>query len=446
MCRSINFFCIIAVICGAPAAVTAADNSTQMTLAQAIAIAVEQNPTFKISELAIQEAEHRHRAAGADFLPKIGTSYVYQRLHEPPRIKAPAGSFYPDRINAVIGTQNRYQWDLHMVQPLFTGGELYHAYRLEKIGVDVARLKNLAARNELIYTVKVAYFTVLKAQKLRDVARQAVEDIASHAQTASDFFQQEMIAKNDLLEAQVRLAQAEQDLVRAEENVEGSRAAFNTILHRDVNAAVALVDVCDADQPASGLAENHALALQRQPVIGAIDAGIRQAETAVRLAQGTYFPKVFLHSSYVRQGNQADVRGTPYDDPEAWQISVQADWTFWEWGKKSNVVGEQRVKLREAQELKKEVVDAVLLQVKDAWLRCEEHFKNIGVARTAIARAEENVRIYRNRFDQQMATTTDVLDAQTLMTRAHSNYHAARYDYCISRAALARAVGVPSDQ
>jgi outer membrane protein TolC len=121
-------------------------------------------------------------------------------------------------------------------------------------------------------------------------------------------------------------------------------------------------------------------------------------------------------------------------------VGVNLDWTFWEWGKKGNVVGEQKVKLLQAQETKKAVTDTVLLQVKDAWLRCQENWKNIGVSRTAIERAEENFRIYQNRFEQQMSTTTDVLDAQTLLTHARSNYNNSLYDYFISRAMLENAV------
>jgi len=334
-----------------------------------------------------------------------------------------------------------YVWDIHLMQPVFTGGLLSSTYALEALGVDVARLRHEMARIELIYNVKAAYFSLLKAQKLQDVARQAVEQIAAHEKTAYDFFQQDMIAKNDLLEAQVRLAQAQQDLVRAEKAVALARAVLNRLLHQDVNTGIEILDTSDEQRLELALSESQTLAMQRQPVIREIDTSIRQAQTAVRLAQSTYFPKIFLVSTYLRQGNQADVRGTPYEDPEAWHVSVNLDWTFWEWGRKRHAVGEQKVKLLEAQETRKEVVDKLMLQVKDAWLRCQEHWKNIGVSRTAIARAEENFRIYKNRFEQQMATTTDVLDAQTLLTYAHSNYYAARYDYCVARAALEYAMG-----
>lgn len=438
MCRYIKLL-LAAALFMLPAA-AAADNATQLTLDRAIAIAIEQNPEFKSSGLGIAGAEHRKKAAGADFLPKAGTSYTYARLNEPPRFKMPAGDVYPQKINAVMGTQNVYQWDLHVVQPLFTGGEIYNKYKLEKLGVDVARLKNDTARDDLVYSVKATYFTVLKAQKLQEVARQAVAQIESHEKTARDFFEQEMIAKNDLLEAQVRLAQAQQDLVRAEESVEISKAMLNTVLHQDVNTPLSIEDMSDAQRLSLTLTDSQALALQQRPLIREIDTTIRQAHTGVKLARGTYFPKAYAVSSYRRQGNQADMRGTEYQDPEFWSVGVNLDWTFWEWGKKGNVVGEQKVKLLQAQETKKAVTDTVLLQVKGAWLRCQENWKNIGVSRTAIERAEENFRIYQNRFEQQMSTTTDVLDAQTLLTHARSNYNNSLYDYFISRAMLENAV------
>ncbi len=384
MCRCIKLLLAAALVL-LPAFAVAADNATRLTLEKAIALALEQNPGFKTAGLGIQGAEHRRKAAGADFLPKVGTAYTYSRLNEPPRLKLPPGDIYPQSINAVVGTQNVYQWDLHLVQPLFTGGEIYNKYKLEKLGVDVARLKNDTARNELMYSVKATYFTILKAQKLREVARQAVAQIQSHEKTASAFFQQEMIAKNDLLEAQVRLAQAEQDLVRADEGVELARATFNTVLHQDINTPVEIADMSGAEKLSLSLTEGQALAMQRRPVIQQIDMSIKQAQTGVKLAQGSYYPKAFLMSSYNRQGNQADVRGTLYQDPESWNVSVNLDWTFWEWGKKGNVVGEQKVKLLEAQETKKEVVDNVMLQVKATWLRCQENWKNINVSRTAIA-------------------------------------------------------------
>ena len=423
-----------------PAAASAAATAAQLTLDRAIEIALAQNPGFKSSELGIKEAELRKKAAGADFLPKLKTTYSYTHLSDPPEVKLPATSLVQMGSLSNMVSDDFSIFTVKAIQPLFTGGEIYNKYKLEKLGVDIARLKNDTQRNDLVYSVKATYFTVLKAQKLLEVARQAVAQIASHEKTARDMFEQEMIAKNDLLEAQVRLAQAEQDLVRAEQGVELAKAVLNTVLHQDVNTDVSLAAMDDAPGLMLTLTESQALALERRPVISEIDATIRQAQTGVKLAQGTYYPKLAFVTAYNRIGDHAATESMKYLDANTWSMTVNMDWTFFEWGKKGNVVGEQKVKLLEAQEIKKEVADKVMLQVKDAWLRTQENWKNIGVSRTAIARAEENFRIYQNRFNQQMATTTDVLDAQTLLTHAQSNYHTSLYDYFIARAMLENAV------
>lgn len=417
----------------------AEDNGT-LTVDRAVEIALKENPGFQSASLGIKEAEHRKKSAGADFLPKLRTAYSYTHLSDPPELKLPAMPFVQQALPNDAISDDFSIFRVMAVQPVFTGGEIYNKYRLEKLGVDVARLKRDTSRDDLVYSVKATYYTVLKAEKLLGVARQAVEQIQSHEKIAHDMFEQEMIAKNDLLEAQVRLAQAEQDLVKAEQAVELSKATFNTVLHRDVSAPVALADRTDARRLTMLLDESEALALSRRPVLRQIEAMIEQARTGVRLASGTYFPKVAFVTAYNRIGDHAATESMKYLDANTWSMTLNMDWTFFEWGKKSNVVGEQKVKLLEAQEAKKDITDRVKLQVKDAWLKSQENWKNINVARTAIARAEENFRIYQNRFSQQMATTTDVLDAQTLLTHARANYHNALYDYFISAAMLEHAV------
>ena len=89
-----------------------------------------------------------------------------------------------------------------------------------------------------------------------------------------------------------------------------------------------------------------------------------------------------------------------------------------------------------------EVVRGISLEVKDAYLRLREARDKIGVAQVAVEQAEENFRINAERFKEQVATTTEVLDAQTLLTQARSNYFNALSDYNIAWARLDRAMGI----
>jgi outer membrane protein len=339
-----------------------------------------------------------------------------------------------------VGPGSVYKFRAGLVQPLFTGGALFNQYRLEQLGVDVAKARSMIAREDIILNVKVTYFTVLKAEKMRTVAAQAVEQIRSHEQMARNFFEQEMIAKNDLLEAQVRLAQARQDLIRADNGVAISKASLNTVLHQDVNTPVEVTDAA-IDAPIHlGLPDCQALALQNRPLLKQIDYTIKQAERGVDLAKSSYFPKSYLVYNYNLQGDEPGVSGSEFQQAASWDVSISLQWTFWEWGKTYHQVGENRVKMQRAQEARKEIVDGISLEVKSAFLETRETHENIGVARDAISQAEENFRIYKERFDQQVATTTDVLDAQTLLSQARMNYNNALCDYNIARAKLEKAV------
>ena len=410
------------------------------TLEQAIAAAREKSPMLNSAALGIEEARHRKEAARTDFLPKLSTDYAYTRLNEPPEMRVPPSDAFPKGFKAAVGTDNIYKFRVGLVQPVFTGGVIINQYRLEKLGVDIAKVRKSLVNEDITLAVKVDYFNILKTEKMRDVAMQAVEQINSHEKQVRNFFKQEMVAKNELLEAQVRLAQAKQDMIRADNGVSVAKASFNTVLHQDVNTNVEVVDILNATPVHATLQECQITALQNRPLVKEIDLTIQQAQRGVDLVKSSYLPKAYVVSNYNLQGDTPGVDGTKFQEPASWDVTLNMQWTFWEWGKSYHQVGESRIRLKRAEEAKKEVVDGINLEVKTDYLDTQETYKNIGVARDAIAQAEENFRIYKERFDQQMATTTDVLDAQTLLSHARTNYNNALCDYHIARARLERAI------
>jgi len=84
----------------------------------------------------------------------------------------------------------------------------------------------------------------------------------------------------------------------------------------------------------------------------------------------------------------------------------------------------------------------VTFEVKAAYLLVRESEKQVFVAQKSIAAAEENFRINTERYREQVATSTDVLDAQILLTKAKSDYYTALGDYFINQARLERAMGI----
>jgi len=78
---------------------------------------------------------------------------------------------------------------------------------------------------------------------LREVARQSVEQLSSHANVAPQLLRSGADPKNDLLQSEVQLANGTQSLVRADNELEMARARFNTVLRRDINMPVKVEDI-----------------------------------------------------------------------------------------------------------------------------------------------------------------------------------------------------------
>ena len=417
---------------------TAAD---RLTLRESITIALDKSTSVRAADHGVRGADYERKAARTDFFPKVSTEHSYTRFNEDPFMKSPAGDFAPYPTEYKIGTKNRYQWNTYLTQPVFTGGALVSSYQIAKLGVGIARENFDRARQDIIMQVKEAYFNILKAGKLKAVALQAVEQVQSHVDVARAFYEEQVIPQNDLLEAEVRYAQVKQDLIRAENNVEIAQAQFNTVLRRSVNEPAVLEDILAYQAEMFSLDECQKEALQKRPELKEAALRLAQAQKGVHLAKSKYFPTVSVVANYQKMGDSSSLNGSPYEDDEMWAVSTVCSWDIWEWGKRSYQVSASKSFAAQAEEQKKQAGDIIVLEVKEAFLNVRESEKNISVAQTAIRQAEENFRLNKELYNEQMATTTDVLDAQTLLTQAQNNYYNALNDYHIFKAKLERAVG-----
>ena len=117
------------------------------------------------------------------------------------------------------------------------------------------------------------------------------------------------------------------------------------------------------------------------------------------------------------------------------------EWRFWAWGQSRDKIAAAKHFMKKTEEKQSELIDTIVLQVREAYLDIKESEYNIGVTEKAIEQAEEDYRINQSRFQAQLSTTTNVLDAQTRLSRARINYYNALYNYRISLMRLAWATG-----
>ena len=144
----------------------------------------------------------------------------------------------------------------------------------------------------------------------------------------------------------------------------------------------------------------------------------------------------------MKRGDDWDATGGEgISNPETWDVQAVASWDFWQWGRTAYDRKEKLSRLAQSKYRRTELFDNIHLEVKTAYLRTKESEQNIITIEKAIEQAKENLRITEEQYKEQVATNTDRLVAQTLLTETMTNYYSALYNYKIAKAVLFRGIG-----
>jgi outer membrane protein len=423
-----------------PAPVIAQETTGAFNLTQTIETALKANLSLKQSKEEVNAALATKKARTTNFFPTLRATYGYIRRDQETRqsLQGQQGQ----QTNVIINPEDEYNFITSFSQPIFTGFALINQYKIASMGLDVAEISEKLTRQDIILDAKNAYFSILKSQKLMDVAEDTVKQVTAQKEVAENMYQVGMSPLNDLLQSQVQLANDKQRFITAQNNLEISKSQFNTLLRRPVNAPVAIVDILDYTPFDQDINYCLAQANQNRLELQVADLEVQIAQKDYQLSKRNYFPSIDLTGTLTRRGTDWDVDGGEgIADKKFWDIRATASWDFWEWGRTRYGVKEKLSRLSQAKYSKENILDNIELEVKQAFLRTKESEKNITTIEKAIEQAKENLRITEERYKEQVSTTTDVLVAQTLLTETMTNYYNALYDFKIAKSVLYRAIG-----
>lgn len=437
--RNTTLSCLAAVFLLLLAEVGSAQTPAEaLSLKDTVELALKANLGIKRSQEEINAAEAVRHSSMTKFLPTLGTSYNVIYRNEERTQPSLLGAGRP----IVTSPQDQYTFTTSFTQPIFTGFGLINEYKLSDLGLDRTEVASKLTRQDVVLDAKNAYFSVLKNQKLLEVAQQTVTSITSQKEVSENFYKVGLSPLNDLLQSQVQLANARQQLTTAQNNLEIARTRFNTVLRRSVNTPVLLVEELDYGSFQASLDECLTEAQKNRLEIQVADLDIEIAGKQVKLTEKDYFPSVNFRGTYARTGDDWQAHGGEgISDSAGWNVEATATWDFWQWGRTGYGRKEKLARLAQSKYKKTEITDNINLEVKQAYLRTNEAEQNIVTIEKAVEQAKENLRITEEQYKEQVATQTDVLVAQTLLTQTMTNYYNALYDFKIAKAVLMRALG-----
>ncbi len=403
-------------------------SSPQLTLADCLRIAGENNRRIGIAGRRVLIADDRVDEVIASILPRLEAEGRFTARNNDAGVQRPGapGISFQERE---VGTAS-----LSAIVPIYSFGRAENAYDAAKLGVRVAELDAERVQQDLELAVRDAYFRLLEAQKIETVVAASIAVIDRQLEVARDFLAQDLVSRSDVLSAEVQLAEREQERILAANNVELARAALNRLLGLDVERRTQVQDVLETDPWEGELRTVLRLAIERRPDLEAARQRIAIAQAQYRGTRAEFFPVIYAFGSYNYTTDEFQLNDDWLSGGAAIEVPIF-----------DGRLQRSRREIDEAVDLRDERIDDVMLDVRQAYLDQRAAATRVPVARRAIELGEENLRIVADQYSQGLVTSVDVLIEEDRLSRARVSYYRALYAYHQAQARLINALGGPPE-
>lgn len=291
-----------------------------------------------------------------------------------------------------------------------------------------------AREKEVFLQVVEAYYGILEARKVLGAADEEIVQRTDHLRVARNLYEQGVVTRNDLLQAEVKLADSRQRRLAAANLMENRWLFLNYLTGQPLTFRADLEEK-DTHPPLPSPETAEEKALANRPELASLAKSVEAGEAEVAESRAGYYPELFARGSIDYAENSKVREQAIYAATVGLKVNLFDGFATTSRHRQAlENLGKQRDSLRLARE---QIRLELATSLNDARVAAER----IKTMETAIRQGEENLRINRDRYQAQVGTATDVIDAQTLLTQIRTDYFRAVFDYQVAAARVRKAMG-----
>ena len=438
-----------------------------LSLDEAIAVALTENPAMKAAEFEEKAATQERRAAIGLRMPKISVMGAYAYMSKDigfdfNEMKGPAkelagqilgsGLIPPEMIPSINGLLNplmNADWFLKVQDqslgfvggqvsvPIWLGGKINAANRAARINERTAAEQGNQTRNALISELVERYFGLALAMQVVEVRRQVVDGVRRHLEDAVALEKNGMIAQSERLYVEFKMSEAERDLQNAQSQVETIAAALNsTIGQTDDYQPVTAMFILERIEP---LDHFRTLAAERNPLLDQVDQKRRLAYEGVRAQRSSFLPQVVAMggmSFYDYQVSKVLPR---------WAVGVGVNFKLFDGLNREYKYSAAKQTVRRVEALQDKAGNDISVLVEKLYNQMENYRTQMASIEASLAFAEEYLKTKNAAFLEGMSSSTDLIDAELNLAKVKTERIEAAYRYDVSLAQLLEAAGISDE-
>lgn len=423
--------------------VYAAPPATGLTLPQAIAYALENNPELTIIEARLGQAQDQLQLAMAANYPQVKLGVSYQYSNNP--AEAFAMLISQRRLN-FAGTDFNHPGGVENFRPqvtatysLYRGGQDSHLREAAQLGTQAAELEQAVVRNRLVNHISAAYYAHLAALDAHQLSQRSVAAVQSELEQSQLRYQAGTVLKSDVLSLQVQVAEAKEAEIHAANAIEMALTMLKTLLGMSADEPLALKEALAQalPKPPEKFTELLAQAMAQHPELQAAQKRVAIAEQQLAAAKGAYLPRADAYVSY--GANSKDVDFSTNRDNVSIGVQVEVD-VFNGFATQAKVKKAEH-EVTAAQEAARQSRLQIENGLKSAQLNLQEALNRADVATVSVQAAEEALRLVNEQRQAGVVTVTRYIEAEVARDKAQTRQISARFDALRADAELKQAIG-----
>lgn len=393
-------------------------------LKEMIQIALKNNHYIKSKQYGVLSAEKDLSSAIGNFYPKLileekfttgdQTSYsVFTKLNQ--ETLSPASFLHP-------GSATNFQTVLSLEVPIYVR-ELHIMKESKKLSLYATSKEFERFQEEIAFNVFQTYLNVIKSKAFVNTAENSLKEAMEVYRVAKVRSESGVGLKSDELRAMVFLKDRETMLIKAKNDLEISKKTLGLILAENKSFDVK-DEVFSLEMSLPSIEDAIRTAIDSRKDLIAQNYNVENAQKYYELQKSRFYPKVFLSGSYYNDGRNLPLGS----DGSGYVVGVAMRWEFFD---KSRYDDEAKTRYQalSAKEMLKQFEKQIKYNVEVAYLNVIDAKKRLEVAKEAVKEGEETFRLIKLRYDNNLSTMVEILDAELSLVMARNNLIKAQSEY-----------------
>jgi len=416
-------------------------NVRPLSLNETIDMSLKNSPALKASSERNIQATTRVRQALDNKLPNINVSGSYLYLANPTiSTKAKAlggGTDSAGNKTAIPHIHQAMYGILNLSLPLYAGGKIRYGIESAKYLEQAASLDVEKDKESIILNTINAYVNLYKAEVTVGVIKDNLAQSRHQDSVFSRLEQNGLLARNDLLKSELQTSNIELTLLDAENNLKIANVNMDLMIGLP-ETTIIQTDVTEFDKKFSEktIDEYEQLALQNRKDVLALSFRKKAATSGIAIARADQYPTLALTGGYIAANLPHLITITNAVNVG---IGIQYNLSFW---KSKAQIAEAKSKEKELIADETQLTDGIKLHINQDFENYLLSKRKIDVYKKAVAQAEENYRITKNKYDNDLVNTSDLLEANVSVLQSKINLAVAKADVLLAYSKLLETSGI----